>query len=358
MSSRITLPYIYKKYLTKKGKDRILLIRVKSDNPKYHRGRIPRGSKINKDILNSREDAMREKAKIVRYAPIKTMKKDNKLVAGFPWLASILAPMASDLLTGIIRGRGIETKIIKGQIELPVSFLKEMKKVLTLKNLTDLIKPKFEIEAGKKNLPRRVPTIALKEVHEVIKEAIDTPSVNIDARGIKYDFIRGLINNEPLSNKLIINYINTKPNIYKKHFKGIVKNQNLNQMPNLKKVNDFYIIYLENRNYDIGHWCFLLKNKYAFIYFDSEGLNPSNNIINYMLKYDNLFTNRTSKIYLNKTDIQNDLSNLCGYYVLYVVEHLLKHKKEIGDEFEQIMNDFKKDNLENNHLKLLKFFNI
>ena len=79
ITSRIELPYMWRKYQTKTGKIRLMLVRCKSNNLKYHRGKIPKGSKINQDILNTREDAQKTAPIIRSFTRKKKQKKFQKL---------------------------------------------------------------------------------------------------------------------------------------------------------------------------------------------------------------------------------------------------------------------------------------
>lgn len=117
-----------------------------------------------------------------------------------------------------------------------------------------------------------------------------------------------------------VNQIQTKDN-----FKGKVKN-------------GFYICNLDKKTGQGTHWtAFYCHNKYI-VYFDSFGLAPPRNIIN--------FCNKTMITY-STDEIQDINSNACGYYCIAFIKYFhdipkskLKSQKLLGFYLNNFLKPF------------------
>lgn len=139
----IELPYEYRKYITVNDKEKILLVRIKSDDPKYHRGKIPKGSKIKKDIKNTRSDAESSIGVKKRYV----RKNMDDISGGFLGKLINSIPLVGPLFTGIFGFGDIGSGYIGGGI-FSVEKLKELKKNLTKKTMSFLM-DKYNINKKK-----------------------------------------------------------------------------------------------------------------------------------------------------------------------------------------------------------------
>lgn len=108
---KIIIPFIYKKYEKKDGSTIIKQVIAKRSKPEHWKGRVPPGSKIEKDELNEPEDA--EKMAPIPYKGKKFVIPEEKK-GGF---LNLLAPIAKTLLSGLFGGARVK-KLKQG---LPVA---------------------------------------------------------------------------------------------------------------------------------------------------------------------------------------------------------------------------------------------
>ena len=153
ISTQISLPYMWRKYMTLKGKERLMLVRCKSDNLKYHRGKIPKGCKIKQDILNTKEDAMKTQAIVKSFARKKKtqipkiqqglvqvpqiMQAPQVIQGGFLGSLPIIGPILASLF-----GSGFSIKKFdKGEHQkINESDILKIKQILDVDVIQDLLK--------------------------------------------------------------------------------------------------------------------------------------------------------------------------------------------------------------------------
>lgn len=98
------------------------------------------------------------------------------------------------------------------------------------------------------------------------------------------------------------------------HFQGVFMRDNL---PNNPKDREVGIVNLDSSNGIGTHWVCYSKNKNNLYYFDSFGLNPPEEIINYLKGKD-----KNKIIELSSFQIQKFNTHHCGYYCLLVLKLL------------------------------------
>lgn len=147
----------------------------------------------------------------------------------------------------------------------------------------------------------------------------------------------------PLSNVEIARYYSKNP-----RFGGVLSKDELKNQEYLLKYNDkkFWILNMENRNAGSGsHWVGLsFLDPQHGVYFDSYSTHPPRDILNFMKKY--RITN-----YQNEGQIQSLDSISCGYFVIYIMDNLLKGRKYLD-----ILDDFSYTDLDSNERVLQDYF--
>ena len=98
----------------------------------------------------------------------------------------------------------------------------------------------------------------------------------------------------------------------------------------------FYIINLETRFESGSHWVMVYNVEMTCYYFDSFGIDPAEEILNFMK------TGR-KRVIMNTYRIQDVNSILCGYFCVYFIDELLKGKK-----FQSILLEFSPSNYKQN----------
>lgn len=109
-----------------------------------------------------------------------------------------------------------------------------------------------------------------------------------------------------------------------------------NRLPVLQK--KFYIVNMQNEGEGGGtHWIMVYNCKPSTcVYFDSFGIDPPQEILFRMKE-------TKKKCIMSDVEIQNIKSQMCGYYCLYVIDHLEK-----GEKFTDILlSDFSFNTLKN-----------
>ena len=95
------------------------------------------------------------------------------------------------------------------------------------------------------------------------------------------------------------------------------------ELPATPKTNECRIVNLQDSDENGSHWvCYFKKGSLKY-YFDSYGLDPSNEVHNYL----------KSPIISSTYQIQKMGTTICGQYCLYVLYYLGK-----GCEFPDILN--------------------
>src|SRR5271156_3899720 len=101
-----------------------------------------------------------------------------------------------------------------------------------------------------------------------------------------------------------------------KYFRGYFMND---ELPKKIKTNESGIVNLQDSDEQGSHHvCYYKKGKLKY-YFDSYGLDPSNEVLNYLKP-----NNKSSDIISNIYQIQKMGSTMCGQYCLYVLFYLQK----------------------------------
>ena len=100
---------------------------------------------------------------------------------------------------------------------------------------------------------------------------------------------------------------------------------------------------LNNHNQPGSHWTCAYRRNDVNYYFDSFGMMPATNIIQYLRR------NHKEIIY-SSNEIQNIKSQACGYYCIDFIKGMNN-----GDEIYDILYKFNNDGSINNDTKLLKY---
>jgi hypothetical protein len=126
-----------------------------------------------------------------------------------------------------------------------------------------------------------------------------------------------ILPNQPLTNIQIINTVNQ---LEIPHFRGVFCR---NELPHKANVNECGIINLDDSRGMGTHWCCWFKRGRCKYYFNSYGLQPPNEIVQYL---------QTGILY--STDrIQPDGTAICGHLCIYVLNRL-SH----GEDMKLIIN--------------------
>ena len=105
------------------------------------------------------------------------------------------------------------------------------------------------------------------------------------------------------------------------YFRGVFMRNNL---PAKSSKRECGIVNLDDVSGRGTHWVCWYKNKKDNYYFDSFGIQPPNELVEYM----------NSEIFYNTEKIQSDHQVICGHLCLYVLCRLSR-----GDDFQIILND-------------------
>lgn len=113
---------------------------------------------------------------------------------------------------------------------------------------------------------------------------------------------------------------------YNKHYGGCFSKD---EFPTRARSGKFYILNLDHPEGQGTHYVmvFLLKRNYG-IYFDSFGLDPPSDIDETMKKL-------KKENYRNIGQTQDIKSSACGWYCIYIIDHLLQ-----GESYIDILNRF------------------
>ena len=130
-------------------------------------------------------------------------------------------------------------------------------------------------------------------------------------------------------------------------FGGVISKDELQSQERLLKYNDkrAWIINMEDSDAGGGsHWCLLsLLDGGNGIYFDSYATPPPKDVLNFMKRH-------RSNNFMNNTEVQSLKSTSCGWYVIYILNNLIKNRK-----FLDILDDFTED-LNHNEKVLREYF--
>lgn len=161
----IKLPYEWKKYTTSKGNEKILLVRIKSDDPIYHRGKIPKGSKIEKIILNTRIDAENMKPLTKTY-----VRKNNIKGKGIFSDVAKIVPIIGDLASNILSSFGLGKIDEKGEF---IGGKFDIKKLIGLRKLFNkqYIMNKIRELTGKSRVTKSIFQGVYDLLHNILNKA-------------------------------------------------------------------------------------------------------------------------------------------------------------------------------------------
>ena len=135
---------------------------------------------------------------------------------------------------------------------------------------------------------------------------------NIDVEGV-------ILLNRPLSN---FELLDAAKKLKIPNFRGVFVRDELPKKP---RRNECGILNLDDSNGVGSHWVAFLKNGKVKIYFDSYGLPPPTEMLNYL----------RSPVYYNSERIQPDNEVFCGHLCLYV----LKKTMNDGCKFQEVINE-------------------
>lgn len=118
---------------------------------------------------------------------------------------------------------------------------------------------------------------------------------------------------------------------------------------------DFYIIFKAmSEDSEMGHWQLIMRTKTGHIYFCSFGSELTKNVSNWIKLTDDLIDSRVVNLQKNISNLQSHKSYLCGFYVLYILNQLMKTPvNKLEEKFRNLMYEFKIRNFEDNH-KILR----
>ena len=139
---------------------------------------------------------------------------------------------------------------------------------------------------------------------------MDKSKISISVEGVK-------LPNKPLTN---FQLIDTVKELKIPHFRGVFMRNDIPRRP-LKR--ECGILNLDGVSGRGTHWVCWYKNNDNF-YFDSFGVQPPNELIEYL----------SSPIFYNTEKIQPDGEVVCGHLCLYVLNRLSR-----GEGFQEIIND-------------------
>jgi hypothetical protein len=127
-----------------------------------------------------------------------------------------------------------------------------------------------------------------------------------------------------------------------------------NDLDTLKPVNGCYIInMLDSTNAidTIGHWVGFYKHNNYSVYFDSFGVYPPDNVVQFLEK--------SKLIYYNNQQIQDIDASYCGFISVMFLYYMTKvnTNKTIDKRLELFDNIFSKVNMKLNKKFILQFFN-
>ena len=134
---------------------------------------------------------------------------------------------------------------------------------------------------------------------------------NIDVEGV-------VLPNHPLTN---IELVDAAKKLNIPNFKGVFLRDTLPKKP---RKNECGILNLDDSNGSGSHWCFFSKRGKEQLYFDSYGLPPPTELLEYL----------KGPVLYNSERIQPDNEVFCGHLCLYVLKKLSE-----GHEFQTIIND-------------------
>ena len=127
-----------------------------------------------------------------------------------------------------------------------------------------------------------------------------------------------ILPNIPLSNIQLTDAVNK---LKINNFRGVFLRD---QLPIRSKAYECGILNLDDSSGKGTHWVAWTKNKSDKWYFDSYGLSPPTELINYLGR----------PIYYNSERIQPDNEVFCGHLCLYVLK-----KIQDGNSFQEVINN-------------------
>lgn len=130
MSDKVLIPFAYKKYRLASGKEVIRLVMTKRDKPEYYRGSL-KGKKIEKVILNTKEDAMKQSPIVKTYVEKPVIVKasgDDVKVVGEGLLSNI--PIIGTIFDSLFGGADAGAKLKSGKLKVTKEQTLVMKKML------------------------------------------------------------------------------------------------------------------------------------------------------------------------------------------------------------------------------------
>lgn len=102
----------------------------------------------------------------------------------------------------------------------------------------------------------------------------------------------------------------------------------------------------------VGHWVAFYKSKDCGVYFDSFGMPPPNDIINY-INQKNL-----KRVYYNTSQIQHINDDYCGYICVWFLYWMKSHNKTAETELQEFVNLFNYTDIKKNKQIVKKWFKL
>jgi hypothetical protein len=110
-----------------------------------------------------------------------------------------------------------------------------------------------------------------------------------------------------------------------------------------------YIINLDSSDNNGTHWVAYIYRKDTSLYFDSFGIMPPSEIINY---------SKCNKILYNNFIIQEKYSVLCGWYCINFINYMMKSKTLNKEAYESFTHQFQNNEHVNDSIVISNILDI
>ena len=138
-------------------------------------------------------------------------------------------------------------------------------------------------------------------------------------------------NDLPLNTMSNFDIIRIAKQLKIKYFRGVYMRDSL---PKTIRTNECGIVNLEPESENGSHWCCYYKKGSKKYYFDSYGLDPTNEMLKYLKQ-----NNPKSEVIMNTYEIQKFGTVICGQISLYVL-FMLSHDHQFIDILLSLMTEF------------------
>jgi hypothetical protein len=130
-------------------------------------------------------------------------------------------------------------------------------------------------------------------------------------------------------------------NYFLKHIKNYGRCHSKDMLPKKLKNNYWYVTNMQNSNDGNGtHWVCFKYNTNLITYFDSFGIEPPNEIMEYA----------NDEIYYSNRQIQDINSTACGWFCIACILYDSKYKTKQLEYFQQFLNSFCNNTINNDKI--------